>query len=422
MKEVVIAGVGQTPVGEHWEISLHELALLAIEAAVKDSGGLRPGALFLANMLSPLLSRQAHLGALVADFAGLTGIEAITVEAAGASGGAALRLGFMAVASGDVDVALVVGAEKYTDQIGSSTDAALATSGDSDYEAVHGLTPTAQAALLMRRYLYEFNASRQAFAGFPLIAHANGEGNPNAMYRKSISPEAYQKAGVVSDPLNMFDIAPFADGAAAVVLTRPELLPPAFPHPLVRIAGSSQVTDTLALHDRPDPLAFHAAHLSVEKACRQAGITPVQVDLFELYDAYSIFAALSLEAAGFAERGKGWQLAMDSVLGASAASVNSGERIAAGNAGAKNGSSQIADLHPAQLSLHGSLPIATFGGLKARGNPGGATGIYQAVEAALQLRDQAGVNQVPGARRALIQCLGGPGSSAATHVLDVSDQ
>jgi acetyl-CoA C-acetyltransferase len=425
MTEVVIAGIGQTPVGEHWEVSLRELALLAIEAAVKDSGGLRPGALFVANMLSPLLSRQAHLGALVADFAGLTGIEAMTVESAGASGGAALRLGCLAVASGEVDVALVVGVEKFTDQIGSSTDAALATSGDSDYESVQGLTPTAQAALLMRRYLYEFNAPRQAFAGFPLVAHANGEGNPNAMYRKAIRPEAYQKAGMVSDPLNMFDIAPFADGAAAVVITRSELLPPGFPHPLVRIAGTSQVTDALALHDRPDPLAFHAARLSVERACRRARITPVQVDLFELYDAYSIYAALSLEAAGFAERGTGWQLAMDSAQGASAVPMNGTERVAAENGGLKNGGalsagSKLAGLHPAQLSLHGSLPIATFGGLKARGNPGGATGIYQAVEASLQLRAQAGVNQVPEARRALIQCLGGPGSTAATHVLELA--
>jgi acetyl-CoA C-acetyltransferase len=347
-------------------------------------------------MLSPMISRQAHLGALVADFAGLNGIEALTVEAAGASGGAALRLGYLAVASGEVDVALVAGVEKFTDQIGSSTDAALATAGDSDYEAVQGLTPTAQAALLMRRYLHEFDAPREAFAGFAMIAHANGEGNPNAMYRKAIRLEAYLRAGVVSDPLNMFDVAPTADGAAAVVLTRPELLPPGFPHPLVRIAGSSQITERLALHDRPDPLVFHAARLSIERACSRARITPVQVDLFELYDAYTIYTALTLEAAGFAERGRGWQLAVDSAAGSG-------------------------DAHPAPLSLHGSLPIATFGGLKARGNPGGATGVYQAVEAALQLRGQAGVNQVPGARRALIQCLGGPGASAAAHVLEISE-
>jgi acetyl-CoA acetyltransferase len=131
------------------------------------------------------------------------------------------------------------------------------------------------------------------------------------MFRKAISAEAYLRAGMVSEPLNMFDVAPNADGAAAVVLTRADLLPPAFPHPLVRISGSSVVTDTLALHDRPDPLSFQAVRLSTERACRQAGILPEDVNLFELHDAYSIYAALSLEAAGFAGRGQGWQMAVN---------------------------------------------------------------------------------------------------------------
>jgi acetyl-CoA C-acetyltransferase len=384
MTNVVIAGIGQTEVGEHWGISLRELALRAIEAAEQDAGGLQPQALFVGNMLAPTLSRQAHLGSLVADVAGLVGIEAMTIEAAGASGGAALRAGYLAVASGEIDVALVVGVEKFTDQVGSPVEAALASAMDSDFESIHGMTPVTQAALLMQRYLHEFNVPRQAFAGFPMTAHANGAGNPNAMFRKAIKLEAYNNAGLVSDPLNMFDVAPNADGAAALLLTRPEMLPPGFPHPLVRIAGSSTVTDSVALHDRHDPLTFQAAHLSVERACRLARITPLQIDLFELYDAYSIYAALSLEAAGFAGRGEGWKLAQDGAIG-----------------------------------LTGTLPIATLGGLKARGNPGGATGVYQAAEAVLQLRGEAGPNQIAEARRALVQSFGGPASTVVTHVLEI---
>jgi len=190
MTDVVIVGIGQTAVGEHWDISLRELALRAIQAAQADAGGLQPQILVVGNMLAPMLSRQAHLGTLIADFAGLIGIEAMTVESAGASGGAALRTGFLAIASGQAEVALVVGIEKFTDQIGSVTDAALASAGDSDYEAVQGLTPTAQAALLMRRYLHEFDVPREAFAGFPIIAHANGAGNPYAMFQKAIFPNA----------------------------------------------------------------------------------------------------------------------------------------------------------------------------------------------------------------------------------------
>jgi acetyl-CoA C-acetyltransferase len=387
MTDVVIAGVGQTPVGEHWDTSLRELALQAIETTIQDAGGIQPQALFVSNMLSPTISDQAHLGALIADFAGLKGIEAVTVEGAGASGGLALRQAYMMVAAGAADAALVVGVEKLTDQTGSSVEAAISTAVDSDYEAVQGLTPTSQSALLMRRYMHEFNISHDSFAGFPVVAHANGVNNPNAMFRRAIKIESYLRAGIISEPLNMFDIAPGADGSAALLLTRRDLLPPSFTQPLVRISGSSSVTDTLALHDRPDPLTFQAVRLSTERACRQAGILPADIDLFELFDAFSIYAALSLEAAGFAERGQGCQLA-------------------------QNG----------ELSLDGSLPISTFGGLKARGNPGGATGVYQVVEAVLQLRGQAGENQVADARRALVQCLGGPASSAATHVLERAEQ
>jgi acetyl-CoA C-acetyltransferase len=384
MPDVIIVGIGQTPVNEHWDISLRELSFTAIEAARQDCGGLNPQALFVSNMLAPALSAQAHLGALVADFAGLTGIEASVIEASGASGGAALRMGYLAVASGAIEVALVVGVEKMTDQIGSTVEAATANAADNDYEAAHGLTPTAQAALLMQRYLHEYHVQHQDFAGFAITAHANGSGNPNAMYQKPINLNTYQHGGIVSEPLNTFDIAPNADGAAAIILTRADLLPPHFPNKLVRISGSSSVTDTLALHDRTNPLDFKAARLSVERACRQAAILPEDVDFFELHDAYSIFTVLSLEAAGFAESGKGWQMAQDDKIG-----------------------------------ILGRIPISTMGGLKARGNPGGATGVYQIVEAVMQLREQAGKCQVPSARKSLVQCLGGPAATAVTHVLEV---
>jgi acetyl-CoA C-acetyltransferase len=383
MSEVIIAGVGQTDVGEHYNISLRDLALMALEAAIHDAGGLRPDILFVGNMVASSSSHQAHLGALISDYGGLNGIEASTIEAGGASGGAALRMGYLAIKSGEAKVALVLGIEKVTDQLGPGAEAIQTLSEDSDYEAVQGLTPNAQAALLMRRYMHEYGVTHDAFAGFPILAHANALTNPHAMYHNQVSVEAYQNADPLSDPLTLFDTAPVADGAAALILTLPEFLPAVYSNPLVRITGSSLVTDRLAIHDRPDPLAFDAARKSVERACRQAGVLPADVDLFELYDSYSIYAALALEAAGFSQRGKGWKLAKDGKLG-----------------------------------RDGDLPIATFGGLKARGNPGGATGVYQTVEAAVQLRDQAGENQVKDARRALIQCLAGPASSAVTHVLE----
>src|SRR5512134_354513 len=335
MTEVVIAGIGQTEVGEHWEIGLRELAFAAIQEAVKDSGGLKPQALFVGNMLAPNLSNQAHLGVLLADYAGLLGIEAVTMEAAGASGGAALRQGVLAIASGMVDVALVVGVEKFTDKVGSGVDAALATTGDADFEAVQGMTPTSQAALLMKRYMHEHSVPADGFAGFALTAHANGVGNPCAMFRKAIKPESYAKAEMVSDPINMFDTAPNADGAAALVLTRRELIPSNWQSPLVKIAGSASASDTLALHDRKDMLYFDTAQISAGKAMKQVGLILDKIDLFEYHDAFSIYAALQLEAVGFALKGQGWKLA-------------------------ENG----------DIQLTGKIPCATMGGMKARGFPG----------------------------------------------------
>jgi acetyl-CoA C-acetyltransferase len=387
MTDVVIAGIGQVAVGEHWDISLRTLASRAIRAAIKDAGGLKPQALYIGNYLAPMVSHQANLGALLADEAGLKGIEAYTAEAAGASGAAAFHLGYLAVASEYVDTAVVLGVEKYNDMVGAKLESAVAQSEDYDYEMVNGLVPVGQAAILMQRYLYEYSVPRPALGEFPLLMHANAVNNPFALYRKPISREAYDRAEVVADPLNLFDVAPYNDGAAAVVLTRPELAgdPKQLGHGLVRVTGSNLAIDTLAMHDRRDPLEFEAARRSVERACRQAGIMPQDVDFFELSDSFSVYAALSLEAAGFARRGEGWKLALDG-----------------------------------GLSLKGKLPINTLGGLKGRGNPLGATGVYQLVEAALQLRGQAGANQLVRARRGLVQSLGGPAATAVTHVLERS--
>ncbi len=382
--EVILAGIGQTPVGEFWDLSLRTLAARAILAALKDSGDIKPQVMYIGNMLAPSASQQANLGALLPDNVGLTGLEGVTVEAADASGGAALRAAYLAVRSGAVDAALAVGVEKYTDVIGPESEAMLSQMLDADFEAAQGLTPLSLAGLLFHRYLVEYQAEHEAFAGFPEVAHANGATNPNAMFQRAMRDGAYERAAKAAEILNLFDVAPYADGAAAVLLTREDALPEAWDKPRVRLIGPSSVVDTISIHDRHIPLVWDAARLSIERACRSAGIMPKDVDFFEYHDATSLHAALSLEAAGFASQGQGWMLAKPEVIG-----------------------------------LNGQIPVATFGGLKARGHPIGATGVYQAVEAALQLRGEAGPNQVPGARLGLIQNLGGMAAMAVTHVLAV---
>ena len=380
--DVIIAGIGQVEVGEHWGSSLRQLASEAMLASVKDAAGLKPQVLYIGNMLAASASRQANLGSLLAEDTGMTGIEGVTVEAADASGGAALRMAYLAVLSGSVDIAMAVGVEKYTDVIGPESETLLSHMLDADFEAAQGLTPLSLAGLLFHRYLQEYSADRKAFAGFPEVAHANGATNGYAMFQRAMREGAYQRAAEAAQVLNLFDVAPYADGAAAVILARQEVLPNRWNKTPVHVTGSSLVTDTLSIHDRHTPLVWDAARLSVERACRGAGIMPKDVDFFEYHDATSLHAALSLEAAGFASQGQGWMLANPDVIG-----------------------------------LDGQIPVATFGGLKARGHPLGASGVYQAVEATLQLRGEAGKNQVRGAELGLIQSLGGMASTAVAHVL-----
>lgn len=381
MNDVSIIGLGQTEVKELWDTSIRHLAWYAIEAALDDAHVSKVDALFVGNMAAGQLSNQLHLGALVADFAGMRGIEAVTVEAADASGGAALRQGVLAVKSGLVETALVVGVEKMTDQVGSSVTAVLSSTLDADYEAIHGLTVAGMGALLMRRYMHEYGVTVDDFANFSVNAHSNGAENPLAMYRNRLKAERFGNAPQIATPVSMFDMAPTGDGAAAVIITSHERAQDMVPQP-VRIAGSALATDTLALHDRKNMLHLRAAEESARRAMRAAGVSHEQIDLFELHDSFTVMAALSLEAAGFAAPGEGWQLARDGEIG-----------------------------------RDGRVPISTFGGLKARGNPGGATGMYQIVEVARQLRGQAGDNQIADAKVGLAQNLGGSGATAVTHVL-----
>ncbi|MBN2001839.1 MAG: thiolase domain-containing protein [Anaerolineae bacterium] len=382
MREVAIIGIGQTPVGEHWTTSPRHLALEAGLKALEDANLDRVDAVYVGNMLSGEITGQSHLGALVVDFMGMVGTEALRVEAACASGSAALRVGYMAVASGLVDLVLVLGLEKMTDTSGRQTTAVLAMAADAEYEVSQGISFVALNAMLMRRYMHEFGWKREDFANFAINAHQNGINNPYAMFHTKVTQDAYVRAAMIASPVGLLDASPVCDGAAAVVLAPVEYARTLSTAP-VRICASSIGTAPLAVHDRKDPLTLEAAKLSVHRAYQQAGIKPEDISFFELHDAFTIMAALSLEAGGFAQRGQGVRLAREG-----------------------------------EIMLHGKIPTCTMGGLKARGHPVGATGLYQVVEAVLQLRGLAGPNQVSNARLGMTQNIGGSGATVITHILE----
>lgn len=381
MSGVSIIGVGQTPVREHWDESLRELAVAALLDALKDAHKDHVDALYVGNMLSGELTGQEHLGALIADALGMEGVEAFKVEAACGAGGAAVRTGYLSVASGQTETVAVLGVEKMTDKWNGSVTAGLAMAADGEYEAANGISFVALNAMLMRRYMYEYDLVEEDFAPFAMNAHANALNNPNAMFHRPITREEFAKAKMVSDPISLMDSSPICDGAAALILSRNENLNGSGAR-AVTIAASAVATDALALHDRSDPLWFSAVERSSQKAYKQARMQPADIDLFELHDAFSILPPMCLEAAGFAPRGTGVYFARGGAIG-----------------------------------IQGDIPISTMGGLKARGHPIGATGVYQMVEAVHQLRGEAGANQVPNAHIAMTQSLGGVAATAVTHIL-----
>lgn len=381
MRDVFIVGLGLTPVKEHWTLSLRQLGASAICAALADARLESVESLYVGNMLSGQVSGQENLGTLLADEVGLLPIETVKVEAACGSGGAAVRNATLAVAAGACECALAVGVEKMTDVSADIIASGLATASDQDFEASFGLSFVGMAGLLMRRYLHDTQRARAEFAPLVVNAHRNAMTAEHAMFRSGVTTEQFQRSPMVASPLGILDAAPVCDGAAAVVVCSKEALLPH--HRPIRIAASAVATDTISLAARADLTSLRAARISAAKAFERAGYTVKELQLFEPHDAFTIMTVLSLEACGIAEPGKALDMAA---------------------AGA--------------FEPTGVLPICTFGGLKGRGHPVGASGVYQIVEARPQLRNEAGKNQIQAARRAMTQSIGGHGAVAITHILE----
>lgn len=387
MRPIYILGAGQIPVSKETDQPIRQLAADAVRAALLDAQIERADALFLGNMLSGMLSQQQHLGALVADAAGLRGIEAATAEAACSSGAAAARWGVMAVASGLHDVVVVAGVEKMTHTDRYATTRALATASDWDTEGARGHNFVSLNAQLMQAYLERYRVNRSLFAPFAIQAHANALTNPHALFHKAITAMDYEQSKVIHDPVRLYDASPICNGAAALVLAAGDAVEKAAARrPAVRVLASASATDSVGIADRRDPLVLDGVMFSSRRAYAQADLGPTDIDIFELHDAYTIMSVLALEAAGFARPGSGLWLGVDGEIGPT-----------------------------------GRVPIATFGGLKARGHPVGATGIYQLVELYRQLTGEAGPNQIADARIGMAQNIGGTGATVLTHILRRED-
>ncbi|MDX1534607.1 MAG: thiolase domain-containing protein, partial [Thermoplasmata archaeon] len=326
---------------------------------------------------------QEHVSALVADYAGLADQHPATfrLEGGGAGGGLALASAFMAVASGLWDVVVAGGTEKMTDVGDEEANRILSSTADQEWETVFGATHAALHAMVARRHMHEFGTTREQMAAVAVKNHRNGAKNPNAQYQRELSLQAVLGAPMVADPLGMLDCAPLSDGAAAVVLCPLEMARK-FNDTPVRIVGLGVASDTIALHDRRDLTTMDSTVTAGQKALKMAKARPDEVNLAEVHDNYTISEILAIEDLGFVEKGKGGPATEEGIT-----------------------------------ALDGKVAVNPSGGLKALGQPVGATGIAQAVEVVRQLRGEANARQVAGAEIGLTHVQGGTGATAVVHVL-----
>lgn len=386
MRDVYLIGIGQTPVDKDAEDRARHRAATAVREALADAGveGDRVDSLLVGNMTGGVLGRQQQLGALIADYAGLSGIDAMTVEAACASGAAATRMAYLTIAGGIHDIVVVCGMERMTHADKRSVTEALATAADWELEGRHGESFISLNAKLMRLYMQRYGVGAEPFAAFSINAHKNAIGNPNALFHKRIDINDYLQSKSIIDPIRLYDVSPVCNGAAAIVLASDRVAAELTRARAarVRLAASAAATAPVALSRRPDPLKLDAIAAATERALGDAGVDRGDVDLFELHDAYSIMSVLTLESAGFTRPGTA------TCFGAEG-----------------------------RIAIDGDLPVSSMGGLKARGHPVGATGVYQLIEAYLQLSGAAGPTQIADPEIALVQNIGGTASTVVNHVL-----
>jgi acetyl-CoA C-acetyltransferase len=382
MRDVAVIGVGMTKWGELWEKSLRTVFVESALLALEDAGVDHIESMVVGCMSSGLFVGQEHLSSLLADYLGRNPVPAARVESACSSGGLALRQGFIEVASGISDIVLVAGVEKMTDVTGCEATYALGTAADQEYEGFHGLTFPALYAMMAVAHMHKYGTTREQLAMVAVKNHDNGSKNPLAQFPFKITVEAVLNSVLVADPLRILDCSPITDGAAAVVLCPVEMARK-FKKPGVRIAGSGQATDTIALSSRKDLCWIESTRLAAQKALAMAGRKVEDMDLFEVHDCFTIAEIMVTEALGLVPKGGGGKAVEEGLT-----------------------------------RIGGKFPVNPSGGLKAKGHPVGATGVAQVVEVVKQLRGEAGGRQVKGARRGLTQNMGGTGGSSVVHVFE----
>lgn len=379
---------------------------LFVEAGIESMDSVDNGielndieALFVGNFSSDAFEKQAHTAALIADWLGLAPKAATRVEDACASSGVALNMGVLAVASGAYDIVMVGGVEKMRTLGTEEVTDTLAMAADAVYEVGAGFTFPGLYAALATAHFAKYGSTWEQLAAISIKNHHNGSMNPKAHFQSEIMDTAArlgERQGmtfsdeleflkshlnpVVAYPLRLFDCCPISDGAAVVILAADDIARK-FTDTPVHISGIGQASDSMALHDRPDPTTLRATKTAASQAYKMAGVDADDIDVADVHDCFTIAEVLATEDLGFFPKGEGGRAATEG-----------------------------------RTALDGDMPVNPDGGLKAKGHPVGATGAAMAYEMFMQLRGEAGKHQVDDSMIGLAQNVGASGATVVVQV------
>jgi acetyl-CoA C-acetyltransferase len=379
---VSVIGIGCTPFGKQNGVGIVDLALQACREALNDAQV--PSscieAFYLGNFVSETLVHQGSLAPIVAYRLGLGPIPCTKVEGACASSGIAFRHGVLLIASGLCDIALAAGVEKMTAAETEAVTEALASAGDAESEMRLGLTFPGTFGIVMRRHMHQYGTTREQVAMVSVKNRSNGSTNPKAHFQKPVVMGEILESRLICDPLRLYDCTPISDGGAAAVLCAADLTAEFTDRP-VDVIGSGHATGPATLFEMADLTTFEASVAAGQRAYREAGLAPSDIDVAEVHDCFTIAEITAIEDLGFVAKGKGGAAVADGLT-----------------------------------ALGGKLPTNPSGGLLSKGHPVGATGLAQIYEIVKQLRGEA-INQVKDAEIGLAHNLGGTGAVSTVHIL-----
>ncbi len=382
-RQVAIVGVGMSQFGELWDRSLIDITLEAGMLSIFDSNvsGEDIDGIVVGNMSAGRFTGQEHLGALASDMSGLGNIPAYSVEAACASGGAAVRQAYMAIKAGEHDLMLVLGCEKMSDVNQTEAMNTISVASDWENEGMFGATFPALYAFMARRHMMQYGTTDEQMSLVTVKNHANAAHNPWAQFQRAVPLKVVMGSGLIADPIRILHSSPISDGAAGLIMCKAEIAKN-FTDTPIYIESSTQASDTLALHDREDITKMDSVIHSSRLALKEADAELKDIDVFELHDSFTISEIMLTEDVGIVKKGEGGNAVQEGIT-----------------------------------EIGGKYPVNTSGGLKARGHPIGATGVAQIVELALQLRGDADGRQVDGAEKGIAVNIGGTGATSIVHVL-----